>query len=325
MIAITGATGLIGSFLVKRLLQDGVPFVAIKRADSDLSYFADVAKAITWRDADVLDEVKLEEAFEGCDTVIHAAALVSFNPRHKAKLFDINALGTRKVVNTCLNMGIKKLIYLSSVSALGRNKKVKVVDESAQWTNSSLNTYYGESKYLAELEVWRGSEAGMHVAIINTSVVLATGNWDKSSAKIFKYVWQEKPFYTTGTFNYVDVRDLVEIIVKACQGAVNGERIIANAGQISYRDFLCMAAQHFNKRAPSIKIGAGLIYVVAAFEQVRSRITGSDPIITPETARLAHASTFFDNSKIKRALGFDFRSLEDTLQWCSNKYAEQLA
>jgi dihydroflavonol-4-reductase len=323
MIAVTGATGLIGSFLLRRLLQENVPFVALKRKGADLSGFEDIKNQVNWKEADILDEVALEEAFKNCDTVIHAAAIVSFNPRDKKQLYQTNTIGTKYVVNACLNLGIRKLVYLSSVAALGRNKKSVMVDESSQWTNSSLNTYYGESKYLAELEVWRGKEEGLDVAVINPSVVLAPGNWEKSSAKIFKYVWKEKPFYTSGSFNYIDVRDLVDIIMEANKGRLTGERIIASAGKISYHDFLKMAAIHFNKKAPSIKIGSKLIQLLAVFEQLRSHITGSDPLITPETARLAHAGIVFDNSKIKNVMSFDFRSLDDTLHWCSSKYADQ--
>ncbi len=324
MIAITGATGLVGSFLVRKLLEEKLPFVALKRPNADTRIVADIDHQIEWREADILNEVTLEESLAGCETVIHAAALVSFNPRDRSRLFETNTSGTKKVVNTCLNLGVKRLIYISSVSALGRSKKSIIINESSQWTNSSLNTHYGESKYLAELEVWRAKEEGMEVAIINPSVVLAPGDWDKSSAKIFKYVWKEKPFYTSGTFNYIDVRDLVEIIIQVNRGILNGERVIASAGKISYHDFLTMAALHFNKKAPTIKIGSGFIRLLALFEQVRSRLTGSDPLITPETARLAHAGIFFDNTKIKDAMGFDFRPLDDTLRWCSSKYADQL-
>jgi dihydroflavonol-4-reductase len=324
MIAVTGATGLIGSFLLRRLLLEGLPFVALKRKGADLSGMEDIKDQVNWKEADILDEVALEEAFAGCDSVIHAAAMVSFNPRDREKLFQTNTVGTKHVVNTCLNLGINKLVYISSVAALGRSKKTAIIDESSQWTNSSLNTFYGESKYLAELEVWRGKEEGMEVAVINPSVVLAPGNWDKSSAKIFKYIWKEKPFYTTGSFNYIDVRDLVDIIMEANKGRLNGERIIASAGKISYHDFLTMAALHFNKKAPNIKIGSRFILFLALIEHIRSRLTGSDPLITPETARLAHAGIVFDNTKIKNVMSFDFRSLDDTLRWCSSKYVDQL-
>lgn len=320
MIALTGATGLVGSFLARRLLQEQIPFVAIHRSENNYGMLEDVADQISWSVADVLNPVKLYDAFQNCDTVIHAAALVSFNPRDKNKLYDINLGGTRNVVNACIEAGVRKLIHISSVAALGRNKLSAVVDENTQWMESSLNTNYGESKYLAELEVWRGKEEGLETSIINPSVVLAPGNWDRSSAKIFKYVWTEKPFYTSGSFNYIDVRDLVEIVLKAIHGAVNGERLIANAGKITYQEFLQSAAYHFKKRAPRYKIGARLMGMIARFEQVRTFLLGGDPLITPETAKLSIAGTYFDNSKIKSLLNFDFRPLDDTLQWCGSTY-----
>src|SRR5436190_10925888 len=122
MIAVTGANGLLGSFIIRRLLAANEKFVAIKRSDSDTHLLDDVASRIQWKDADVLDPVALDEAFDGITHVIHAAAVVSFNPAHEKLIFNVNVYGTRNVVNACLSRDIKKLVHVSSVAALGRRK-----------------------------------------------------------------------------------------------------------------------------------------------------------------------------------------------------------
>ncbi len=323
-VLITGANGLLGSYILRYLIQNGIDVRATFRKGSDLTLVNDIKEKVEWFEADMTDYLMMEKAMEGCNRIIHSAAVVSYSKKDRSTMIKINVNGTKNLVDLALANNIDHFIHISSIAAIGRPKTSKLLNEETKWEKSQYNTVYGQSKFLSELEVWRAKEEGMEVAIINPSVVLAPGDWDKSSAKIFKYVWKEKPFYTSGTFNYIDVRDLVEIIIQVNRGILNGERVIASAGKISYHDFLTMAALHFNKKAPTIKIGSGFIRLLALFEQVRSRLTGSDPLITPETARLAHAGIFFDNTKIKDAMGFDFRPLDDTLRWCSSKYADQL-
>src|SRR5690606_3677923 len=211
MIAVTGANGLLGSFVVRKLMEANVPVVAIKRANSNTSLLADLP-TLAWRTADILDPISLQEAFDGVTGVIHCAAMVSFNPRDEKKLMQVNVEGTKNVVDACLIAGINRLLHVSSVAALGRQKNQTHITESNTWIDSSYNTVYGLSKYKAELEVFRAQEEGLKTIIINPSVILSRGNWDKSSAQLFKYVWRERPFYSDGSFNYVDVRDVAQQI-----------------------------------------------------------------------------------------------------------------
>src|SRR5690348_6572067 len=147
MIAITGANGLLGSFIVRELLKTNTQFVAIRRKDSDTSLLSDVSRDITWREADVVDLVALNEALQDVSVVIHAAGLVSFNPRDEKKIHAVNVEGTRHVVDACAANNVKRLLHVSSVAALGRQKDQREVDESNKWIDSELNSTYAKSKY----------------------------------------------------------------------------------------------------------------------------------------------------------------------------------
>jgi nucleoside-diphosphate-sugar epimerase len=320
MIAVTGANGLLGSFIVRKLLEHKKSFVAIKRAGSDTSLLADVEKYITWKNADILNAVELEEALEGATSVIHAAAMVSFNPAHERKIFHVNVTGTGNVVNACLAANIKRLVHISSVAALGRQKGQSLIDETNKWVESSVNSTYAESKYLAELEVFRGQEEGLSTVIVNPSVILAAADWTKSSAKLFKYVWDQRPYYINGSLNYVDVRDVAEITAALLELPVEAERFIVNASSISFIDFFTMMADKLNKKPPSIRLNKTLLSAVAAAETFRALLTGSEPLISRETARLAGTSFRYDNTKIKTTLNFDFKSIDSTLAWCCTHY-----
>jgi dihydroflavonol-4-reductase len=323
MIAVTGANGLLGSFIVRKLIEQRLPFVALKRKGSDTCLLADVHDKVNWVDADVLDLAALEEAFKDVSKVIHTAAVVSFNPGDKKKIFQVNVAGTRNVVNTCLALGVNKLIHISSVAALGRLKGQENITENSKWIDNPLNSTYAESKYLSELEVFRASEEGLDVSVLNPSVILAPADWQKSSAKLFKYVWDENRFYIENDLNYVDVRDVAEVTVRMLNEKLSGERFTLNAGRLSIKEFFSKIALRFNKRAPSIRANKTALKILAFLEKIRTQITRTEPLITSETARLANTSFYYSNEKITQKLDFKFKSIEETLDWCCKYYIQQ--
>ncbi len=320
MIVVTGANGLLGSHLLRRLSNENVTVVGVKKPESDKSHLDDLSK-IEWRNADLLDTESLAEALKGATTVIHTAAQVSFNPRSKNKLFEVNEGGTRNVVNVCLSQGIGQLIHVSSVAAIGRQKGFHHVNEESKWVPGDLNTDYAESKYLAELEVWRGHEEGLNVSIINPSVILAPPDQTKSSAQLFHYALQEKLFYTDGQLNFVDVRDVVEMIWQMHTSKMYGERIIANGGHTTFKNLFTQMALRLNKRPPYLRMPSSLLSVLATAEEMRSRITGKEPMITRQSTKLAKHFFHYSNEKALRKFNFQFHSLENTLDWCCKHYS----
>lgn len=314
---------MLGSFIVRKLLAQGEPFIALKRKDSDVSLLADVQSSIQWKDADILDPVSTGEALENVSEVIHAAAIVSFNPRDARKIFRVNVEGTRNVVNACLNGQVKKLVYISSVAALGRLKGQSEIDEGQKWTDNPLNSTYAESKYLAELEVFRAHEEGLNTVIVNPSVILAGADWNKSSAKLFKYVWDERPFYVDSFLNYVDVRDVADATYRLLRADHRGERFILNAGAIALPEFLGKMAVRFSKKPPAMRLNKTVLRLVAAGESVRSWLSRSEPLITRETARFAGTRFLYRNEKIKKQLNFEFQTIDQTLEWCCEYYMKQ--
>ena len=324
MIAITGANGLVGSFIAKRLMDEGLPVAAIIRATSTLDLLDGYTEKIIRREADVLDVPALTESLHRVSTVIHAAGLISFNPRQTRKMFDVNVEGTRNVVNACLALGIPRLIHISSVSALGRVKGVPTLDEESKWMPSALNSDYAESKYLAELEVYRGMEEGLDVALVNPSVVLAPTDWEKSSSQLFRYAWEEKSFYTDGSLNYVDVRDLAEMVFRIYSSNPRGQKFIASAGAISFKDFFDLVGKRFNKRPPSIKVNRAVATLAATLQGIRSRLTGTEPMITRHSVRMASETFIYNHQKAIDVLGIDFHPLDETLDWCCAHYVRKV-
>ncbi len=315
MIFITGCNGLIGSFVARKFVQEGYQVRAIRRATSDLSLVQDIAGLIEWVEGDILDVQQLTKAIAGVHTVVHSAALISFSPADKSRMLKINLEGTSNVVNVCLANNVRKLCYISSVAALGRKKNELVINEQATWEHSAYNSYYAQTKHLAELEVWRGIAEGLPSVIVNPSVVLGPGNWEQGSTRLFKYVWDEHAFYTAGSINYVDVRDVAQIIFQLICSEITSERFILNAGSIHIQELFGKIAAGFEKKKPSVRINALLASVAWRVEYLRSRLSGSNPLITRETALLAQKSYTYNSHKIQQRLQYTFRSVDDTIAW----------
>jgi nucleoside-diphosphate-sugar epimerase len=319
MIVVTGANGLLGNHVLRKLVAENQSVVALKKPDSDLNLVRDL-KGIEWRDADILDAEGLLTAFDGADAVIHIAGFVSFNPRMREKLFSVNETGTRNVVNACLLKNISQLIHISSVAALGRQKGFHHMNEESKWQESDLNSDYAESKYRAELEVWRGYEEGLQVAIVNPSIILAPTDLDRSSAKFFQYAMQEKLFYADATINYVDVRDVADVIWQVFTNKTYGEKFIINGGNTSFHELITQISNRLEKRPPQIKLSPKLLYVLAILEDWRSRMTGSEPLITLQSAKVAKENFYYSSDKVIKKYNLKFRDLQNTLDWCCSFY-----
>ena len=317
---VTGATGLIGSHVVRYLLALGRPVSALYRPQNGYGLLADVADKLTWHEGDLLNIPSLGDAITpGCD-VIHCAAIVSFVPKDRVQMEQVNVEGTANLVNVCLQAGIRKLAYLSSVAALGRSeakhadsKGITVLTEDQKWEESPLNSAYAKTKYRAELEVWRGSAEGLPVVMVNPTVVLGEGDWTRSSTQLIKYAYDEKRFYTEGDINYVDVLDVAEAIVQLLHSKIINQRFILNAGVLPYRDFLTKLALALGKRPPTVRVPPKLASVLARVEAVRSWLTGTAPLITPETARGASHHYYYPGNRITQAIDFQYHTLDETL------------
>jgi dihydroflavonol-4-reductase len=325
-ILITGITGLVGSFTARHFLKSGFKVVGLKRANSDLSLIKDIKNQIVWFEGDVLDILVLEQAIANANYVVHAAAIVSFASKDRDRMFKTNVEGTINVVNLCLEKNIKKLCFVSSVAALGRkipNEKIPnhviKIDEKSTWEENELNSNYAKTKYLAEMEVWRGQSEGLNSVIVNPSVILGEADWNKSSTQLLKYVHDEHKFYPAGNLNYVDVMDVAECIYKLTTSDISDERFVLSAGQITYKEFFEKVALRFNKKAPSTLLGKSLTGIVWRLESIRSFFTGNAPLITKETALSSSHSFEYQNDKIKNSLNFTFKNLDEGLdRICKN-------
>lgn len=315
MIFITGATGLLGSFICKDLLARGYKVRAIKRETSSMTLLGDAADKIHWVIGDMNDTATLKESLEGVEAVIHGAAIISFDKRDEDKMYKTNVQGTADLVNTCLKVGVTNFVHISSVAAIGRKRDQRILQETDLWEGTEYDSVYARSKHAQELEVWRGAQEGLDVKIVNPSVILGPGLWGQGSTSVFKYAYGEKTYHPEGTINYVDVRDVSKAVIDLMVSDIKNERFILSAGSMDYKDFFTAVAGQFGKKPPKKPVPYWLLRIAVAFEFLRSRLMGQSAMITKDTAKLSRMRYHFKNDKIKEALRFEFRSAGDSIQW----------
>lgn len=323
MILVTGGTGFLGSHLIRALVAAGKPVRALYRQQPS-PRLQDISDKIEWVPGDILDIFTLEDALVGVTQVYHCAAMVSFQAADKDRLLKINVEGTANVVNMALDAGVKKLLYVSSVAAIGRARDNAAVNEECEWQDSKNNSRYSISKFQGEMEVWRGIAEGLDAVIVNPSIILGAGFWDDGSGALLKNAWKEFPYYTEGVNGFVDVEDVVKAMIQLMDSDINAERFILSADNWGYQRLFTTMAHALGKKPPHIAAKPWMAEVVWRLEKVKGMVTGKHPLVTKETARTAQMKVNYENTKVLNALpGFQFRPLEDTIKQIAAAFLQE--
>jgi dihydroflavonol-4-reductase len=312
MVLVTGGTGLLGTHLILALHERGIPVRAIYRSGIP----AEVKDKAIWVQGDILDVLHLEEAMQDIEQVYHVAGLVSFHARDKRKLHQVNIEGTANVVNACLAAGVQKLMHVSSVAALGRIRKDAVlIDESMNWSEETSNSEYGKTKFLAEMEVWRGIGEGLQAVMVNPTIIIGEhGNWSTGSMQIFKSIHKGFPWYSMGQTGFVDANDVANAMIMLMERNISGQRFIISAQDIPYRDIFFMIADAMGKKRPFREVTPLKAALAWRFEKLKAMLTGQPPLVTKETARTSLAKVRFNNSKLLNALpDFQYQPIEQSV------------
>lgn len=326
MILVTGGTGFLGSYIIKALVEKNYAVRAIRRSHHLPAYIPPgILDKVEWVEGDVLDVVSLEDSMEGVDAVIHSAAIVSFSDREHKKMYQVNVDGTANTVNMALEKNVRRFVHISSIAAIGRNTHGGQVNEEKKWEDNRLTTHYAKSKYKSELEVWRGISEGLNAVILNPSTILGYGDWSTGSSAIFKNVYKEFKWYTSGINGFVDVEDVAAAAILLMESDITGNRFIINGDNWPFRKLMDTMAGCFGKKLPSREATAFMLNIGWRFEKIKSLLTGRKPLLTRESAKVATSQTWFDNAKFLAAFpGFPFTPLEKTIQKACAKYTAQL-
>ncbi len=336
MILVSGGTGMLGAYLLSKLVLNEEKVRAIKRTSSNLAHvkkvfsythkdYEKVFSRIEWIEADILNSESINAAMKEITKVYHCAAMVSFNPAKKYQMIDINVRGTANMVNSALSEGVEKFCHVSSIAALGESEDEQPISEETFRKPNKKHSGYSISKYRSELEVWRGVSEGLNAVIVNPSVILGAWDWENGSSGIFKKVYQGLKFYTEGGTGYVDVEDVVNIMIKLTESEISGERFIVSSENLSYKHVISLIADELNKAQPSIHAKSWILKLAVIVEALKSKLTGKEPMITRDTANSAQTVSIYSNQKIKEALNYEFISIEKSIKNIAELFKKDLS
>ena len=334
MILVTGGTGLVGSHLLYFLLKDNQTVRAIHRKSSNLaavkevfsyytSDFETLFNRINWVEADITEIPSLSEAFKDITHVYHAAALISFNPKHYYRLKKANIEGTANVVNLCLINKVVKLIHVSSIVTLGAAQKEGLISETTEWNPEEENSVYGISKFGGEMEVWRGTQEGLNAVIVNPGIILGSGYWNSGSGVILKSVVKGIPFFTSGGIGIVDVQDVVKAMILLMQSSVNNQSYVLVGKSIYYKELLSELALHLSKKPPKKKAPKWLLMLFSRVDWLVSIVFRKKRSLLKATVRSLYKISFYDTSKIETDFNFSFTPYKETLTRVAKNYLKR--
>jgi nucleoside-diphosphate-sugar epimerase len=321
--AITGANGFLGVHIIHHLLKQGHTVRAIIRSGASLAEFHKVKEfynlkpdsysQLIWYECDLYDTEELNGVFRGADYIMHLAGVISYLGKDFNRLLEVNQQYTANVVNVAKDAGVKKLLYCSSIAAIAKSGKEDRITESAEWDDELPHSNYGYSKHLGELELWRGAEEGLATVAINPGIILGYGDWTKGSNKLFGNAQKGFPFYSNGITGWVGVEDVARVAIRLCTSDIVGERYIVVAENKSFKEVADMMTTALGTKKPSIEI-KGLLYKIAYYLIAFKEFVGLGGMLSRETVKASIAVNHFDNTKVKKALDFDFEDMDEVIR-----------
>lgn len=330
MILVTGGTGLVGAHLLYHLLKNDERVRAIYRSKEKIeavkkvfSFYSEdetFIDKIEWFKADITDVPAMIPAFYGIEKVYHCAAFISFNPKDYREMRKVNIHGTAIIVNLSIDAKIKKLCFVGSIASVGDSLNGSLITEENEWNKELDNSGYSITKFGAEMEVWRASQEGVNVVIVNPGVILGSGFWNSGSGKLFSKIYKGFKYYTEGITGFVGVKDVISALILLMNSEIKNERFILISENKSYKEVLFNIADGLNKKRPSKKVNPWQTTFAWRFSWMISKITGKEPLLSKYSAKSAHSISKYSSEKFEKEFNFKFQEIKSAIQEISQDY-----
>jgi len=323
---LTGATGLVGAHLLALLISNKDKTRALFRtqhkkqqAISVILKYGITEEAIDeyveWMQCDILNIPKLENSFNGVTHVYHCAGFISNSPSDYKQMRKVNIEGTANMVNLSLHFKIEKFCHVSSIATLG--KPLSSDEETTEMTPLAENqksSAYEISKYGAEMEVWRGSQEGIDVVIVNPGIILGDGFYDSGSGKFFSKMKKGIKIYPPKITGFVGVFDVSKAMIQLMKSSIVNERYILVSDNLSFKTAIGIVAEKYNGTPPKIKLKPWMLYIGWFFEVIRSFLTSYKRQITLQVIPGLFEDAVYSSEKIEKDLGFNFETYKDYIE-----------
>ena len=323
-VLVTGATGFIGSRVVRKLLEQGVDVRVLVRKKSNLENISELPVDIAY--GDLTKPETLSTSLEGCEALFHVAAEYKLWVPKPESIYRTNVDGTVNIMKAALQKGIKRIVYTSSVATLGINKNGTPADEETPVTINDMIGHYKRSKYIAEEKVREMvKKAGLPAIIVNPSTPIGPGDIKPTPTGriIIEAASGRMPAYVDTGLNIVHVDDVADGHILAFEKGRIGERYILGGENLTLRELLEKIAQFTGRSAPKIRLSPDIILPIAYIAEVIAKITKKEPFITIDGVLMSKKKMFFSIEKAKTELGYNPRpadeAIKDSIDWFRQK------
>lgn len=330
MILVTGGTGLVGAHLLYHLIKNDEKVRAIYRSEKRIekvkevfSFYTDdetLISKIEWFKADITDVPSMIPAFVDVDKVYHCAAFISFNPKDYREMRKVNIHGTAIVVNLSIDAKISKICFVGSIASVGESLNGNLIDEDCEWNKEAENSGYSITKFGAEMEIWRASQEGVEVIIVNPGVILGSGFWQTGSSKLFTQVYKGFQFYTEGITGFVGVKDVVKSMLLLMNSDIKNERFILVSENKSFKEIFFLMADALGKKRPSVNIKPWQTAIFWRVSHLISFFTRKEPFLSKYSAKSAHSISKYTSEKIEKVLHFKFQKIDEVIKETTEKF-----
>lgn len=321
-ILVTGATGFLGHHLIQRLKRNGYEIRIFKEKSASMDLLK--TEKVEIATGDIRNQKEVEKAVKGCNIVFHLAGLISYWKKLNALQYEINVEGTRNIVKACLENNVEKLIYVSSTVTIGVEDNEKLANENTSYNLSPLKIGYCDTKFLAEKEIYKGANKGLNAVILCPGSMYGEGDKRKIKTDLtFSFKFPMNFFYINGGLAVVDVKDVVEGLIKAWEKGRKGERYILAGENLSFYEIRKIIAKALDKNPPSICLPNWLLLLLSYIFVGISKITGKKPKLTPEIVKFNKIYFYFSNKKAKEELGITFKPFKESIKRAVNWYKKR--
>jgi len=321
---VTGATGHVGNVLVKELYNRGHEVTAYVLPNDRNEYVIEPYTNIVY--GNILDYSNLEEIMKGYDAVFHIAGIVEIGTGKRKKLYKVNVEGTKNVLKACQANKIKKLIYTSSVHAFEELPKGEVMSEPCEFNYKKVKGNYAKTKAMASDLILNQEDKNLETIILCPSGIIGPFDYLLSNTgQLFvDYLLGRLTAYIKGSYNFVDVRDVVDGIIKASEKGKDKNVYLLTGSNIKVKELLDQISDITGLKKIKTKLARGFIYVMSYFAELYYAIRHQKPLFTHYSIKVLGSNHDFNNQKAKEQLGYETRNIndtiKDTLEFAKNHY-----
>ncbi len=319
-IGVTGAAGMVGANLVRRLLEDGHEIRGLVYGDRRALDGLDIEQV----ECDVRDYDALRNGLEGCDRVYHLAAVITSADRSDPLAEDINTNGPRNVAKACMELGVERLLHCSSIHALRPNDDRSIVDENRPLSLHPEAFPYDRSKATGHTIVLDAVKEGLNAVIVHPTAVIGPFDYGLSSTAggLVDFVNGKVPAMPNGGFDFVDARDVVNGMVAAMENGRTGENYLLGGRYYDMTELCTILADVVGCNPPRFTIPIWVMRAIAAVLRLKPQRPGEVAIVTRFTVDSIINYREVSHEKAAKELGYTARPIEETLRDTFDWFAE---